>query len=71
MEEEASSIASEQGLAWVKPTLDVYVSHDLVEGLHRVPAPPRVYTEDELARLEELDAAYDSNAVILEDEDAS
>jgi ParB family chromosome partitioning protein len=71
MEEEASSIASEQGLAWVKPTLDIYVSHDLVEGLHRVSAPPRVYTEDELARLEELDAAYDSNAVILEDEDAS
>lgn len=71
MEETAASIANEQGLAWVKPTLDVYVSHDLVEGLHRVPAPPRVYTEEELARLETLDAAYDSNAVILEDEDAS
>jgi ParB family transcriptional regulator, chromosome partitioning protein len=71
MEEAAASVAAEQGLAWVKPTLDVYVSHDLVEGLHRVPVPPRVYTEDELARIEELDAAYDAQAVILEDEDAS
>lgn len=71
MEEAAASVAAEQGLAWVKPTLDVYVSHDLVEGLHRVPVPPRVYSEDELARIEELDAAYDAQAVILEDEDAS
>ncbi|HMT41612.1 ParB/RepB/Spo0J family partition protein [Sphingorhabdus sp.] len=71
MEEAAASVAAEQGLAWVKPTLDVYVSHDLVEGLHRVPVPQRVYTEDELARIEELDAAYDAQAVILEDEDAS
>lgn len=71
MEEAAASVAAEQGLAWVKPTLDVYVSHELVEGLHRVPVPPRVYTEDELARIEELDAAYDAQAVILEDEDAS
>lgn len=71
MEEAAASVAAEQGLAWVKPTLDVYVSHDLVEGLHRVSVPPRVYTEDELVRIEELDAAYDAQAVILEDEDAS
>jgi ParB family transcriptional regulator, chromosome partitioning protein len=71
MEEAAASVAAEQGLAWVKPTLEVYVSHDLVEGLHRVPAPPRVYTDEELARIEELDAAYDAQAVILEDEDAS
>lgn len=71
MEEAATALAAEQGLAWVKPTLDVYVSHDLVEGLHRVPVPQRVYTEDELARIEELDAAYDAQAVILEDEDAS
>jgi len=71
MEEAAASVAAEQGLAWVKPTLDVYVSHDLVEGLHRVPVPPRVYSDEELARIEELDAAYDAQAVILEDEDAS
>lgn len=71
MEEAAAVLAAEQGLAWVKPTLDVYVSHDLVEGLHRVPVPPRVFTDDELVRIEELDAAYDAQAVILEDEDAS
>jgi ParB family chromosome partitioning protein len=33
MEEQAKLLAAEQGLAWVKPTLDPYASHDLVEGL--------------------------------------
>jgi hypothetical protein len=32
MEEQAKALAAEQGLAWVKPTLDPYASHDLVEG---------------------------------------
>ena len=40
MEKRAKSLAAEQGLAWVKPTLDAYASHDLVEGLIRLPAEP-------------------------------
>jgi ParB family transcriptional regulator, chromosome partitioning protein len=68
MEKRANALAAEQGLAWVKPTLDPYASHDLVEGLIRLPAEPAPLTEAELARLDELDASYDEHAAILEDE---
>lgn len=71
MEEQAKALAAEQGLAWVKPTLDHYASHDLVEGLVRLPAEPAPLTEAELARLDELDASYDEHAAILEDEDSA
>jgi len=71
MEEQAKALAAEQGLAWVKPTLDPYASHDLVEGLVRLPAEPAPLTEAEVARLDELDAAYDEHAAILEDEDSA
>ena len=71
MEEQAKVLAAEQGLAWVKPTLDTYASHDLIEGLVRLPAEPAPLTEAELARLDVLDAAYDEHAAILEDEDSA
>ncbi|HEY0957760.1 MAG TPA: ParB/RepB/Spo0J family partition protein [Novosphingobium sp.] len=71
MEEQAKVLADEQGLAWVKPTLDPYASHDLVEGLVRLPAEPAPLTEAELARLDELDTSYDEHAAILEDEDSA
>ena len=71
MAEQAEALAAEQGLAWVKPTLDPYASHDLVEGLVRLPAEPAPLTEAELARLDALDASYDENAAVLEDEDSA
>jgi ParB family chromosome partitioning protein len=71
MEEQAKVLAAEQGLAWVKPTLDTYASHDLIEGLVRLPAEPAPLTEEELARLDVLDASYDEHAAILEDEDSA
>ncbi len=71
MEEQAKALAAEQGLAWVRPTLDPYAGHELVEGLVRLPAEPAPLTEAELARLDELDAAYDENAAVLEDEDSA
>jgi ParB family chromosome partitioning protein len=71
MGEQAKALAAEQGLAWVKPTLDPYASHDLVEGLVRLPAEPAPLTEAEVARLDELDASYDEHAAILEDEDSA
>ncbi|WP_060979535.1 MULTISPECIES: ParB/RepB/Spo0J family partition protein [Pseudomonadota] len=71
MEEQAKVLAEEQGLAWVKPTLDPYASHDLVEGLVRLPAESAPLTEAELARLDELDTSYDEHAAILEDEDSA
>jgi len=71
MEEQAKILAAEQGLAWVKPTLGPYASHDLVEGLVRLPAEAAPLTEADLARLDELDASYDEHAAILEDEDSA
>lgn len=71
MEKRAKALAAEQGLAWVKPTLDAYASHDLVEGLIRLPAEPAPLTDAELARLDELEASYDEHAAILEDEDSA
>jgi ParB family chromosome partitioning protein len=71
MDEQAKALAAEQGLAWVKPTLDPYASHDLVDGLVRLPAEPAPLTEAELARLDELDVSYDEYAAILEDEDSA
>lgn len=71
MEEHASAVAAEEGLAWVKPTLDTYASHDLVGGLVRLPAEPAPLTEAEIARLDELDASYDEHAAILEDEESA
>jgi ParB family transcriptional regulator, chromosome partitioning protein len=71
MEEQAKQLAAQQGLAWVRPTLDPYASHDLVEGLVRLPAEPAPLTEAELARLDVLDASYDEHAAILEDEESA
>ena len=68
MDEQAKALAAEQGLAWVKPTLDPYASHDLVKGLVRLAADPAPLTEENLARLDVLDASYDEHAAILEDE---
>jgi len=71
MEEHASAVAAQEGLAWVKPTLDTYASHDLVGGLVRLPAEPAPLTEAEIARLDELDASYDEHAAVLEDEESA
>ena len=71
MAEEALVLAKQNGLAWVKPTLDPYASHDLVEGLVRLPAEPAPLSEAETARLEELDASWDEHAAVLEDEDSA
>lgn len=71
MEKTARALATEQGLAWVKPTLEPYTSRDLIEGLVRLPAEPAPLTEAELARLDALDASYDEHAAILEDENSA
>ncbi|MEE4212664.1 MAG: ParB/RepB/Spo0J family partition protein [Parvularcula sp.] len=70
MEQAASKTAQEYGLAWVRPTLGNYVSHDLVEGLNRLPCESAPMTEEEAQKLGELEADYDRVAAILEDEDS-
>jgi hypothetical protein len=46
MDDAAKRVAEEHGLAWVRPTLGNYVSHDLVEGLNRLPCEPAPLTEE-------------------------
>jgi ParB family transcriptional regulator, chromosome partitioning protein len=70
MEEAAARTAQEHGLAWVRPTLGTYVSHDLVEGLSRLPSEPAPMTEHEAQELGALEADYDRVAAVLEDEDS-
>ena len=71
MEEAASVKAGELGLAWVRPTLGTYVGHDLIEGLNRLPAEPTPLNEAEAGELSSLEAEYDREAAVLEDEDSS
>ena len=71
MEEAATAKAGELGLAWVRPTLGSYVGHDLIEGLNRLPAEPQPLNEAEAEELSELEAEYDREAAVLEDEDSS
>lgn len=70
MEESAEKVALEYGLAWVRATLGTYVSHDLVEGLSRLPCEPAPMTEQEVQELGELEADYDRVAAVLEDKDS-
>lgn len=69
MEWRADEIKDEQGLAWVRPTLDCYVSHELIEGLNRLPTELEEFGEEAIKRLSELEIEYDAQAVILENED--
>src|SRR3546814_20364080 len=70
MDEAAEKTALEYGLAWVRSTLGTYVSHDLVEGLSRLPCEPAPMTEQEAKERGELEADYDRVAAVLEDEDS-
>src|SRR3546814_7531454 len=70
MDEAAEKTALEYGLAWVRSTLGPYVSHDLVEGLSRLPCDPAPMTEQEAKERGELEADYDRVADVLEDEES-
>ncbi|MEO0032466.1 MAG: hypothetical protein RIS94_2224 [Pseudomonadota bacterium] len=70
METEATAIAEANGLAWVRPTLDPYATHDLVAGMVRLATDEAPLSDEEVSRLEVLDAAYDTQAAVLEDEES-
>lgn len=70
MEAEAQALAQQHGLAWVRPTLDGYASHELTTGLTRLVSEPAPLSDEDIAKLEVLDAAYDEQAAVLEDEDS-
>lgn len=70
MEFAAKKMADELGLAWIRATLGCYVSHDLVEGLSRLPCEPAPLSEGDAQELSRLEGDYDRVAAILEDEDS-
>lgn len=70
MDAHATALAAQQGLAWVRPTLESYASHDMVQRLSRLASEPAPMSDDEAKRLEALDVAYDEQAAVLEDEDS-
>ncbi len=71
MEWRADELKDEQGLAWVRPTLDCYVSHELIEGLNQLPVELEPLGDEAVARLSELEIQYDDQAAILENEETS
>lgn len=68
LEAQAEALRAEQGLAWVRPTLDGHLSYYATEGLRRVPLDKPVPTDDERQELDRLEGAYASAVAILEDE---
>ena len=70
MEAAAKKTANDLGLAWIRPTLGTYLSHDLIEGLSRLPCEPAPLSEGHAQELSRLEGDYDRVAAILEDEDS-
>jgi ParB family chromosome partitioning protein len=71
MEAVAAQKQAETGLAWVRPTLDSWVSYGLTAELHRVVPEREPLTAEEEARIEAAEAQIDDLVGIFEDESAS
>ena len=69
MEALAASTAAEQGLAFVRPTLDSWVGYPATEGLRRVPVETPPLSDEESARVEALEEEIGQLVGILEDEE--
>ena len=68
MEALAAATAAEQGLAFVRPTLDSWIGYPATEGLRRVPVETPQLTDEESARVEALEAEIGALVAVLEDE---
>jgi ParB family chromosome partitioning protein len=64
----AAAAAEEQGLAFVRPTLDGWIGCSATEGLRRVPLPTPPLTDEESARVERLETELEQLVETLEDE---
>jgi ParB family transcriptional regulator, chromosome partitioning protein len=69
MEQAAAAIAAERGLAFVRPTLDSWISHSHVGGLRRLQVETPALTEAETVRVDELEAEMERLAELIEDEE--
>ena len=70
MDAAAKVMVENEGLAWVRPSLDSYLGYNACEGLTRVSVPTAPMSEAEIERLSTLEADYDGHAAILDDENA-
>jgi ParB family chromosome partitioning protein len=70
MEALAAATAAEQGLAFVRPTLESWIGYPATEGLRRVPAQTPPLTDGESARVEALEEQIGELVGILEDEES-
>ena len=69
MEALAAETAAEQGLAFVRPTLDGHIGYFATEGLRRVPIEAPPLTDAESARVDELEEEIGGLVDLLEDEE--
>jgi ParB family chromosome partitioning protein len=70
MEVLAAEAAAETGLAFVRPTLESWVSQAQMEGLRRVPVQASPLTEEEAARVDALEAEIEELVDRLEVEES-
>jgi ParB family chromosome partitioning protein len=70
MEALAVEAAAETGLGFVRPTLDSWIGHSQLEGLRRVPVAPPPLSDEETARVDDLEGEIEALAEIIEDEEA-
>jgi len=65
----ADETAAEQGLAFVRPTLDSWIGYSATEGLRRVATESVPLTDEESIRVDELEAEIEDLADLLQDEE--
>ncbi|HEY1146290.1 MAG TPA: ParB N-terminal domain-containing protein, partial [Allosphingosinicella sp.] len=70
MEALAAATAAEQGLAFVRPTLDSWIGYPATEGLRRVTVETPPLTDEETARVEALEEQIGELVGLLEDEES-
>lgn len=69
MEALAAETAKEQGLGFVRPRLDSWIGYSATEGLRRVPVETPPLTNEESARVDELEAEIEDLVDLLQDEE--
>ncbi|MGE5564275.1 MAG: ParB/RepB/Spo0J family partition protein [Bacillota bacterium] len=69
MEKLAAAAAAEQGLAFVRPSLDSWISGPATEGLRRVAVETPRLTDEETARVDDLEEQIGALVDLLEDEE--
>jgi ParB family transcriptional regulator, chromosome partitioning protein len=70
MEGLAATTAAEQGLAFVRPTLDAWVGYPATDGLRRVLVEKPPLSDEESARIEALEEQIGELVGLLEDEES-